>query len=84
MYREPGDRDSMGIANLARGQLENRDRPSLNQELKNKDVVTPGLPPSKALDLYGAGIKLPRIQSSRQSQVASPTKFASNKYLSSE
>lgn len=84
MYRDPSDKDSVGIANLARDQLQSKNRPSLNQELKSKDVVTPGLPPSKALDLYGAGVKLPRIQSSRQSHVNSPTKFAGNKYLTSE
>ena len=72
MYREPGENDSVGVGKLARGQLPPRSRLSLAQKDDIHETNTPAALSSKALDLKGPGIKLPRIQSSRQSQVNTP------------
>ena len=73
LYREPNDKDSVGIGQLARAQLPPKSR--LSHGYKNSEVHesnTPSVISGKALDLNKEGTKLPRIQSSRQSQINLP------------
>ena len=73
MYREPGDRDSMGVGNLARAQLPPSGRHSVAKRASDiHETNTPAMIAAKGLDLLNPGVKLPRIQSSRQSHINSP------------
>ena len=65
LYREPGDRDSVGVANLARAQLPPRSRLSNAKGSHIHETNTPAVISGKALDLDNNQMKLPRIQSSR-------------------
>ena len=66
MYREPGDRDSIGVGNLARGQLPPKSRLSVAKRPTDiHETNTPAVVSGKCLDLMNPEFKLPRIQSSR-------------------
>ena len=79
MYREPNDRDSLGIGLLARNAGPPKSRQSHQPSGVGGESATPAQAPSKASDLIShmnRNLALPRIQSSRSSQLSQPSILA--------
>ena len=77
MYREPGDRQSVGIGNLARNGQNLPPKSRLSYQPKEiGEAYTPGHAPNKANDLVShmnSKVSLPRIQSSRSNHMNMPS-----------
>ena len=75
MYREPSDKASIGIGNLAKNALPPRSRVNYaSKKALGGESQTPSINPSKAVDLVnnhirGDKVSLPRIQSSRSNHL---------------